>query len=78
MRPLLPNSGKWRYEAMPIHGYRILNESNTEIVDNIYSEEVAARIVSDHTTAEAVPTLLKALHDVRQQQPEHNRDENSN
>jgi hypothetical protein len=61
-QPALDAEGEWRYEAIPIHGWRVLDVNGRTVAANIYREEDAAQIVSDHNS---VITLLAALHDAR-------------
>lgn len=41
-------ANEWTYEALPVHGWRILNENGSEIVRDIYDERIAQRIVREH------------------------------
>lgn len=55
---------EWRYEALPIHGWRILNERGAVIVCDIYSEEIAMQIVADHKAAKSQALLVEALREI--------------
>lgn len=41
-------ASKWQVERLPIHGWRILNENGSELVRDIYNEEIAKQVVSEH------------------------------
>lgn len=53
-QPALESGGEWRVEREPIHGYRIVGVTGRNIVGNIYREEDAERIVSDHRAVQAI------------------------
>lgn len=53
-----PETGEWRVEAMPTHGWRVVDATGQEIVADVYRKEDAEQIVADHN---AVPRLVEAL-----------------
>jgi hypothetical protein len=59
-QPAPDTSGEWRVQAMPTHGWRVVDATEQEIVADVYREEDARQIVSDHN---AVPKLVAALKD---------------
>lgn len=63
-------SNEWSYEKLAERNYRILNENGSEIVRDIYDEQIAKQIVRDHNAhvarVEALKTaqaIIKELHD---------------
>jgi len=52
----------WRVVPMDIHGWSIFDKDNAEVVSNIYREEIAAQIVSEHNS---IPALRAALYEAR-------------
>jgi hypothetical protein len=59
-QPAPGTSGEWRVQAMPTHGWRVVDATEQEVVADVYREEDARQIVSDHN---AVPKLVAALKD---------------
>jgi hypothetical protein len=57
-QPAPAPGGEWRTEAMPTHGWRVVDATGQEIVADVYRKEDAEQIVSDHR---AVPLLTDAL-----------------
>lgn len=55
---------EWRYEPLPIHGWRVLNEHGGVIACEVYSEEIAAQIVAGHKAAKSQALLVEALRGV--------------
>jgi hypothetical protein len=60
-QPAPDTSEEWRVQAMPTHGWRVVDATEQEIVADVYREEDARQIVSDHN---AVPSLVAALNDL--------------
>jgi len=56
-----PETGEWRVEAMPIHGWRVVDATGQEIVADIYRKEDAEQIVADHN---AVPRLVETVAEI--------------
>ena len=63
-------ANEWTCEALTIHGWRILNENGSEIVRDIYDDQIARQIVREHNAHEAlvdaaqfVNTFLNQLED---------------
>lgn len=42
---------KWQVKPLPIHGHSILDEDGNVIVADVYTLEIAQRIVRDHNSA---------------------------
>lgn len=61
-QPALDAEGEWRVVPMDIHGWSIVDANDREVAGNIYREEDAAQIASDHNS---VIKLLAALNDAR-------------
>lgn len=57
-QPAPDTSGEWRAQAMPTHGWRVVDATEREVVADVYREEDARQIVSDHNV---VPLLVAAL-----------------
>jgi len=54
-----PNTGEWRVEAMPTHGWRVVDATGQEIVADVYRKEDAEQIVSDHAAVRALREVVK-------------------
>lgn len=51
---------EWTYEALPIHGWRILDSNGNQIVRDIYDEEIAAQIVREHNAHAALVEAIES------------------
>jgi hypothetical protein len=60
-QPIPDTEGEWRVEAMPTHGWRVVDATGQEIVADVYREEDAAQIVADHKAAKSQALLVEAL-----------------
>lgn len=47
-------SNEWSYEKLAERNYRILNEKGSEIVRDIYNEQIAKQMVRDHNAHDAL------------------------
>jgi hypothetical protein len=63
-QPIPDTEGEWRVEAMPTHGWRVVDATGQEIVADVYREEDAAQIISDHKAAKSQALLVEALRDI--------------
>lgn len=66
--PPAPETGEWRVEALPTHGWRVVDATGQEIVADVYRKEDAEQIVSDHN---AVPRLVEVINDAISQLEDH-------
>lgn len=57
-----PETGEWRVEPLPTHGWRVVDAMGEEIVADVYRKEDAEQIVTEHN---AVPQLQTALEQLR-------------
>lgn len=55
---------EWRVEAMPTHGWRVVDATGQEIVADVYRKEDAVTIVADHHAAQMQAGLVEALRDM--------------
>lgn len=60
----IPDTGEWRVDE-PVRGKYYIVDAEGELVAVVTREADAARIVTDHTQAAAVPKLVEALREVR-------------
>jgi hypothetical protein len=63
VQPVPDAGGEWRVEAMPTHGWRVVDATGQELVADVYRKEDAMQIVAEHN---AVGLLVEALMAIRQ------------
>jgi hypothetical protein len=61
-QPTPDAGGEWRVEAMPTHGWRVVDATGQELVADVYRKEDAQQIVANHN---AVGLLVAALEAAR-------------
>jgi hypothetical protein len=50
--------GGWRVEAMPTHGWRVVDATGQEVVADVYRKEDAMQIVADHNAVGLLADML--------------------
>lgn len=63
-QPAPDTGGEWRVEAMPTHGWRVVDATGQEVVADVYREKDAVQIVAEHN---AVGLLVAALKEAKAQ-----------